>query len=191
MRWTDKYLVERNRARHLRLDEIILAWFERRPGRKPVSVACELAVVRQFYTFLRRHGRRGLHEPLWPRLPSTSGYVPYVLSPEEVQRLPSLTVKLREPFRRITCRTLILVLYCTGLRFGEALRLRDVEVARGTLFVVASKGRSRRVPCLEQAQLEPQMPAEDELVDVHDCSCLSVARSILVICTMQPDRYPS
>jgi integrase len=41
------------------------------------------------------------------------------------------------------------VLYCTGLRFGEALRLRlrDVEVTRGTLFVVESKGRSRWVPC--------------------------------------------
>lgn len=149
LRALDKYLVERNRARHIRLDEIILAWLERRPGRKPVSVACELAVVRQFYTFLRRQGRRGLHEPLWPRLPSTSDYVPYILSPEEVRRLLSLTVKLREPFRRITYRTLILVLYCTGLRFGEALRLRlrDVDVARGTLFVVASKGRSRWVPC--------------------------------------------
>jgi integrase len=44
---------------------------------------------------------------------------------------------------------LILLLYCTGLRLGEALRLRlcDVDVATGTFFVVASKGRSRWVPC--------------------------------------------
>lgn len=149
LRALDRFLVERNQANHLRLDEVILAWLERRPGRKPVSVACELAVVRQFYTFLRRQGRRGLHEPLWPRLPATSDYVPHVLSIDNVRRLLSLSAKLRGAFRRITYRTLILVLYCTGLRFGEALRLRlrDVNVARGTLFIDASKGRSRWVPC--------------------------------------------
>ena len=55
----------------------------------------------------------------------------------------------RPPFRGILYRTLLLVLYCTGLRFGEAvrLRLRDVDVAGGTIFVLDSKGRSRWVPC--------------------------------------------
>jgi site-specific recombinase XerD len=106
LRALDRFLVERNPARHLRLDEIILAWLERRPGRKPVSVACELAVVRQFYAFLRRQGRRSLHEPLWPRLPSTSDYVPYVLSTDEVRRLLSIREK-------ITGACLLSVLYLT------------------------------------------------------------------------------
>jgi integrase len=67
-----------------------------------------------------------------------------------VQQLLHLTRKLGgHPFRRITYRTLILILYCTGLRFGEALRLRlrDLDLATGTLFVLESKGRSRWVPC--------------------------------------------
>jgi integrase len=131
------------------LHESVLAWLERRPGRKPVSVAGELAVVRQFYAFLKRQGRR-LPEPSWPRLPTTSDYLPYVFSTEEVQRLVHLTSRLKgHPFRRTTYRALILVLYCTGLRLGEALRLRvrDVDHATGTFFIVASKGRSRWVPC--------------------------------------------
>ncbi|OYV99492.1 MAG: hypothetical protein B7X11_05390 [Acidobacteria bacterium 37-65-4] len=46
-------------------------------------------------------------------------------------------------------RALMLVLYCTGLRFGEAvrLRMRDVDLVRGTLFITPSKSRSRWVPC--------------------------------------------
>jgi integrase/recombinase XerD len=43
---------------------------------------------------------------------------------------------------------LILVLYCTGLRLGEGIRLRlaDVNLERGILTIRHSKGRSRIVP---------------------------------------------
>jgi integrase len=45
-------------------------------------------------------------------------------------------------------RALILVLYCTGIRFGEALRLRlrDVDTRAAVLFVDTFKGRARWVP---------------------------------------------
>src|SRR5271169_5026933 len=44
-------------------------------------------------------------------------------------------------------RPFILVLYCTGLRLGEAARLHttDVNLDRGTLMIRCSKGRSRLV----------------------------------------------
>jgi len=53
-------------------------------------------------------------------------------------------------------RALFLVLYCTGLRFGEALRLRirDVDLRRRVLFVAESKGRSRWVPFHESLAVE-------------------------------------
>ncbi len=43
---------------------------------------------------------------------------------------------------------LVLILYCTGIRFGEALRLRlhDVDTRAGALFVETFKGRARWVP---------------------------------------------
>ena len=45
-------------------------------------------------------------------------------------------------------RTLLLILYCTGLRFGEAVRLRmgDVDLEKLVIFVRESKGKSRLVP---------------------------------------------
>jgi integrase len=42
-------------------------------------------------------------------------------------------------------RMLILTLYCTGIRFGEAVRLRIMDVESGVLPVEA-KGRARWVP---------------------------------------------
>ena len=51
-------------------------------------------------------------------------------------------------FRGVLFRALLLVMYCTGVRPGEALRLRmkDVDLDRGVLFIAESKGRARWVP---------------------------------------------
>ncbi|HET6332852.1 MAG TPA: tyrosine-type recombinase/integrase [Polyangiales bacterium] len=71
------------------------------------------------------------------------------LSPDQIRLLLDLVKRLDRPrFRRNLYRALFLVLYCTGLRFGEALRLRvrDVDLRRGVLFVSDFKGRSRWVP---------------------------------------------
>jgi integrase len=60
-----------------------------------------------------------------------------------------LAEQLRAPrFYGAMYRILLLVLYCTGVRFGEAVRLkiRDVDVRRRALWVADSKGRSRWVP---------------------------------------------
>lgn len=136
---------------HRRLDALILSWLGRAPAvRKSVSVAVELSVLRQFYAFLQRRGRRDLRELSWPKVPAKSTYVPRVFTKAEVLVLLQLADRLRSlPLQRLVYRTLLLVLFCTGLRFGEAVRLRvqDVDLRRGTLFVAHSKGRVRWVPC--------------------------------------------
>jgi integrase len=54
----------------------------------------------------------------------------------------------RPPFRAALYRALIQILYCTGIRFGEALRLRmrDVDTRSAVLFIDTFKGRARWVP---------------------------------------------
>jgi integrase len=71
-----------------------------------------------------------------------------VLSRGDMRRLLRLTAGLRYPHRRVLYRALILLLYCTGIRFGEALRLkiRDVDMRAGVLFIAEFKGRARWVP---------------------------------------------
>jgi integrase len=132
------------------LDRAILTWLGNKPQRKAISVSMEIAVLRQFCIYLRRRpDRLNIDEPLWPKLPTESTFIPYVLSKKDIQRLLQLAAQLdRPPFQAILYRTLLLILYCSGLRFGEALRLRirDVNIGSGLLFVEQTKGRARWVP---------------------------------------------
>jgi len=61
---------------------------------------------------------------LWPHLPCESSFVPYSLSEKDILKLRSLCGDLKPALSAELYRALILVLYCTGIRFGEALRLR-------------------------------------------------------------------
>jgi len=138
------------RRRAACLDQAMLAWLASKPHRKAISVSAEASLLRQFCLYLRRcPGRSAVREPRWPRLPRESTFVPYLLSNEDLRRLLRLAGQLTRPaFRAVLYRALLLLLYCTGLRFGEALRLRmrDVDTRAGVLFVETFKGRARWVP---------------------------------------------
>lgn len=138
------------KRRDWQLDHAILSWLGNKPKRKAISASADITVLRQFCIYLRRRpGRSNLREPLWPKLPTESTFVPYVLSTKDIQRLLELAAQLNQPpFRAELYRALLLILYCTGLRFGEALRLRmqDVDIGSGLIFVWQSKGKDRWVP---------------------------------------------
>jgi site-specific recombinase XerD len=146
-RFVQKYAADHG---NWRLADAMLVWLASKPQRKPVSVSADVVVLRQFCYYLRRHPTRPpVHEPLWPLLPTEATFHPYVLSEGNVMQLLDLTARLkRPPFRAQLYRMLLLLLYCTGIRFGEALRLHlyDVDTHAGILFVQMFKGRSRWVP---------------------------------------------
>jgi integrase/recombinase XerD len=151
LREIDRFLIEyAARNRRWKLGQATIAWLSSKPGRKAVSVSGDAAVLRQFYRYLRRSADpETVAEPLWPHLPTESSFVAYLLSEKDILNLLALCKDLkRPPFRAALYRALILVLYCTGIRFGEALRLRmsDVDTRSAALFVDTFKGRSRWVP---------------------------------------------
>ena len=80
-------------------------------------------------------------------------FVPYLYTPAEVQRLLAATARLaahpRAPLPAATVRTLLLLLYGTGLRLGEALALTlaDVDLPERLLTIRTSKFyKTRLVP---------------------------------------------
>jgi site-specific recombinase XerD len=151
LREFDRFLIEyADKNRNWHLDQVAIAWLSSKPGRKPFSVSADASALRQFFTYLRRlPNRHAIIEPVWPQLPTESSFVPHLLSEQDILKLLALCASLkRPPFRAILYRALILVLYCTGLRFGEALRLRmgDVNIRSDVLFVQPFKGRARWVP---------------------------------------------
>jgi len=91
----------------------------------------KLSALRGFYSFAIARGYT-TSSPLpltVPEEPRT--FVPYIYSRDEMKRLLAATVdRERCNLSSPTCRTLLLLLYGTGLRIGEAvgLNLADVDL---------------------------------------------------------------
>lgn len=132
------------------LDQLIRSWLARDANRKPISVALELSVIRQFCAYLQRRDSNVIVPTReWAPRSTKSDFLPHVLSVGDVKKLVRLASGLERPtFRGPMYRTMLLVLYCTGIRFGEVarLRLKDLDLRRGVLWIAESKGRSRWVP---------------------------------------------
>ncbi|MBT9504774.1 MAG: tyrosine-type recombinase/integrase [Burkholderiaceae bacterium] len=156
----------------LRSGERALYQFARETGDQPLAQVPPAAVA----TFLRGRGElsatwtaryqllAGLYRFALARghvsasaLPEQRPKLPppitaYVYSRAELQRLLDATAVLDSPFSRmqaLTYRTLILTLYGSGLRVGEALRLNlvDVDLVERVLTVHETKFyKSRLVP---------------------------------------------
>lgn len=141
----------RNRATlRRRLALIIHEWIARKQGRTPLTAAAEHAVIRQFCLFRRRRHADAFVPPrAWAPASTKTRFLPVILSKRDVLRLVRAAAGLGRPaFRATLYRALLLVLYCTGMRFGEALRLRirDLDIDRDVFFISKSKGRARWVP---------------------------------------------
>ena len=137
-----------NRSR-IDLEEMVKAWLARPGSRKANSIASEFGTIRQLCLYrCRRDPGAFVPDVDWApkrKLPFT----PYVFSRKEVNQL----LRAAERYRHANVgpelmRTLLLILYCTGLRFGEAVRLQlpDVDLSQRTFFIRDSKGRTRYVP---------------------------------------------
>lgn len=140
--------VRRDSGSTARLEDLARAWLARNDRRKAVSVAYELSVLRQFFVYLKRSDLTVIvPDSSWARR-STSEFLPHILDAKDIKSLLAGAERLRFPIMRAVYRALLLVLYCTGLRFGEAVRLRlsDLDLRRRALWIAESKGRARWVP---------------------------------------------
>jgi len=130
------------------LDEAITRWCTRIAGRKAVTLANEFGPVRQLCLYRRRRDPSSFvpEQALAPV--KVSVFLPYIFSRDEVDRILAAATSHEGRFIWASMlRTLILVAYCTGLRLGEAVRLRmdDVDLEHGVLTIQRSKGRTRLV----------------------------------------------
>ena len=155
------------------LDEAVRQWVARVAGRKAVTVSQEFGVVRQLCLYRRRRDPSS-YVPEHALAPvKESVFVPYIFTHDEIARLVSAAGEHHDrSIWGLMLRTLILVLYCTGLRLGEAVRLRtqDVDLQRCTFMILHSKGRSRIVAF--RADLAEELrrygAARRQLVSEHD-----------------------
>lgn len=124
-------------------------WLYRIEGRKPVTLANDLGVIRQLCLYCRRYDPK-MFVPKIALAPQTeSVYTPYIFSHKEIMLLLQAAIQhTGKNIWAVMLYTLLLVLYCTGLRFGEAIRLHlsEVDLEQQVFLIRASKGRTRWVP---------------------------------------------
>ena len=135
---------------NVELQAMLGGWLSRIAGRKPVTVTLELGVIRQLCLYRRRSDPQGFVPGReWAPQSAKSHFLPYVFSREEVRSLVHAAGQhAHRNLTGATLRTLLLILYCTGLRLGEAVRLtlQDLDLERNLFIVRESKGKTRLVP---------------------------------------------
>lgn len=141
-----RFVRDRYGERQVPLDQAVTQWATRIEGRKAITVGNEFGVVRQLCLFRRRSDPYGFVPDHAVAPVKESVFVPYIFSREEVLALVGAAT--RHEGRNMwgaMLRALTLVLYCTGMRLGEATRLVliDVDLRTAVLAVQRSKGRSR------------------------------------------------
>jgi integrase/recombinase XerD len=123
-------------------------------GRAPITPYWHLKyrILRGFYRYAIGRGFIAT-SPLPPTVPTCPpGLTPYIYSTAELQRLLAATRALatrRDPLRALVFRTLLLLLYGTGMRVGEALALTlaDVDLRQALVTVRQTKFfKTRLVP---------------------------------------------
>jgi len=120
-------------------------------GRSPRSVARAVACLRGFYRYLVIDGRLDASPADDLRPPRAWKVLPRYLSVEDVDRLiaqPDVSTP-----RGIRDRALIELLYATGLRVSELVRLKvgDVTLDQGFLTCLGKGGKERMVPIGDSA----------------------------------------
>ena len=132
--------------------ELAVAWAKSSVKGKAGYQARRYEIVRRFTPYAKLFAPHTELLPLGLWGPIDRGRpTPHIYSPTEVCALLHEASQLGPPhgLRACSCATLLGLLACTGVRIGEALRLRDadVDLQSGRLHIRHSKGdRSRWVP---------------------------------------------
>ena len=129
--------------------DLALAWAQSRPTSSPVRQRQLLTIARRFAEYLFAIDPR-TEVPAPDLLPARYfRTAPYIYNDAEISALMASARSLTPPLKAATYETLIGLLACTGLRFGEAAGLDrgDVSISEASLLVRFAKfGRSRHVP---------------------------------------------
>jgi len=127
-----------------------IAW-RVRAGSRPTSMLRQLSSFRRFFRYFIREGVISADPTAEIRLPRAARLLPRSLSEEEVEALLSAP-EVSDPLGNRD-RTMLEVLYATGMRVSELVNLRQEEVnlIQGVIRIRGKGGRHRVIPLGDEA----------------------------------------
>jgi integrase/recombinase XerD len=121
-------------------------------GAKPRSTARQLSSFRRFYRYLLREGVIGEDPTVNIAMPKIGRSLPQSLTEQDVESLLAAP-KVAEPLGHRD-RTMLEVLYATGVRVSELINLSlgQINLNQGVLRIVGKGDRERLIPLGDEAQ---------------------------------------
>jgi len=135
-----------------RSDLLAFIAYRTEQGAKPRSTARQLSSFRRFYRFLLREATIQDDPTVKIEMPRIGRSLPQSLSEGEVESLLSAP-EVSDPLGHRD-RTMLEVLYATGLRVSELINLKQSEINlnQGVARIVGKGGRERLIPLGEESQ---------------------------------------
>ena len=148
-RWLAKRNVPIMRATRADLQDFF-AW-RMHAGARPASTARQLSSFRRFFHYFMREGAVREDPTAQIAIPKIKRSLPLSLTEEEVEALLSAPV-VSDPLGNRD-RTMLEVLYATGLRVSELVNLRQsqIDLDQSVIRMPGKSGRERIIPLSEAA----------------------------------------
>ena len=128
---------------------LALRWANLAPSGSDIAIARRFGLLRPFSRYLSIRDIDSVILPTHFIGPTHRRLPPYIFSDSDIARLMDAANNLtpENGLRPVTMKTLIGLLVSTGLRPGEAVRLRcqDIELSKGKMTIHNSKGWKQRV----------------------------------------------
>ncbi len=132
---------------------LVLDWTCKRENESLKTQQERFYITRQFAEYMRNRGYRAYVPDVKLKPVQHRSFAPYIFSHNQLKELffeaDNMTPSSRSPFRHVVIPELFRLLYGTGMRLGEALRLTlaDADLEEGVLTIRNSKfGKDRLIP---------------------------------------------
>jgi integrase/recombinase XerD len=169
----DRYVVDRYPGAKTVTRDVVMGYLQSLKHLQTLTKHRRLSDLRQFCRFLFQINLDTYVPEKGLLPPATTNWKPYLYSLEETKDLIKIAGQLppQESLRPRTYETLISLLWATGLRIGEAIRLNLEDVDNAVLHIRQSKFfKSRLVPLMNSSASALQNYRDLRLRFGHDQS---------------------
>lgn len=156
--------------------ELVLLWTEKRPNETSSTRNGRISIVRGLAEYMVRLDYEAYMFPAAAITIDRYSYVPYIFSENELNSMfticDSYPISNVSPNRHLILPLLFRMLYGCGLRISEALslKLNDVDLKQGTLFIRDTKFGKERIVPMSQSLTERCRLYADKVLNFESCN---------------------